>query len=473
MRPRREDAFEDVVAALAKFADSGSTEAAGIVSTARSRADMIADVEEDRDEAGRFAALLLVADVLADLSVAHGWARDETDCLIEHVADETGVARPLVAAQIHLLAARDPRLLELPPALAFETQLRMLVALAPVAEASLWSTDEVGRLRCLGTVGGSERSRPARSAARSLLGLGPATEKSKRTTVQAVPVLRWQRPQAALVIRPSRGDGEEALVYAQETARALAPVLEREDLLDRSAARERSLVESSERRLTRLGFDLHDGPIQELVALAGDLRLLKRAFVALADGEVRLETVADRIDDLDSRLIEIDGELRELARSLESPTIARRPLPDALEGELETFRAQCDIDATIEVRGEHLALTPSQRIALIRIVQEALSNIRDHSGAKRVSVSVSVRRSSVHAEIVDDGRGFVVERTLVRAARRGRLGLVGMSERVRLLGGRFDVDSRPGGPTAISVVLPRWEPQQALAARADTAVGVG
>jgi signal transduction histidine kinase len=106
-------------------------------------------------------------------------------------------------------------------------------------------------------------------------------------------------------------------------------------------------------------------------------------------------------------------------------------------------------------------------------VQEALSNIRDHSGAKRVSVSVSVRRSSVHAEIVDDGRGFVVERTLVRAARRGRLGLVGMSERVRLLGGRFDVDSRPGGPTAISVVLPRWEPQQALAARADTAVGVG
>ena len=62
------------------------------------------------------------------------------------------------------------------------------------------------------------------------------------------------------------------------------------------------------------------------------------------------------------------------------------------------------------------------------------------------------------AQIVDDGRGFEVAKTLIRAAKRGRLGLVGMGERVRLLGGSFDVDSRPGGPTSISLVLPRWQP---------------
>ena len=54
--------------------------------------------------------------------------------------------------------------------------------------------------------------------------------------------------------------------------------------------------------------------------------------------------------------------------------------------------------------------------------------------------------------------GFDVERTLVRAAHRGRLGLVGMAERVRLLGGRLAVDSRPGGPTTVSATIPRWEP---------------
>jgi signal transduction histidine kinase len=66
--------------------------------------------------------------------------------------------------------------------------------------------------------------------------------------------------------------------------------------------------------------------------------------------------------------------------------------------------------------------------------------------------------SGIEAEIADDGRGFEVAKTLIRAAKRGRLGLVGMGERVRLLGGRFDVDSRPGGPTTLRLVLPRWQP---------------
>jgi signal transduction histidine kinase len=75
-----------------------------------------------------------------------------------------------------------------------------------------------------------------------------------------------------------------------------------------------------------------------------------------------------------------------------------------------------------------------------------------------VSVSIEARTDCTSLDIVDDGRGFDVPRTLVRAARRGRFGLLGMSGRVRLLGGRFDVQSRPGGPTVISVLLPAWRP---------------
>jgi signal transduction histidine kinase len=60
--------------------------------------------------------------------------------------------------------------------------------------------------------------------------------------------------------------------------------------------------------------------------------------------------------------------------------------------------------------------------------------------------------------VVDNGDGFDLESTLIRAARQGRLGLVAMHERVRLLGGQCRIDSRPGGPTVVSVALERWGP---------------
>jgi signal transduction histidine kinase len=103
-------------------------------------------------------------------------------------------------------------------------------------------------------------------------------------------------------------------------------------------------------------------------------------------------------------------------------------------------------------------LTASQRIILYRIVQEGLSNVRDHSNATEVRVTVDGRQGRIEAQITDNGDGFQVEPTLIRAAKNGRLGLVGIGERVRMLGGRFDVRSRIGGPTTLSVSLARWRP---------------
>ena len=102
-------------------------------------------------------------------------------------------------------------------------------------------------------------------------------------------------------------------------------------------------------------------------------------------------------------------------------------------------------------------LSDSQQIAVLSLIREALSNIRQHSGASTVSISVGSRADgSTFVEITDDGSGFDPEEALVRAARVGRLGLVGMHERVRMLGGRTQIDSRPGGPTVITATMPRW-----------------
>ena len=443
------------------------------VKLARERAATILRGAQSELEATPVAVLAVLGDLVASLAAESPWAEDELARLVEETADATGVPRDLAATTIYLRASRDPRLLELSPPIAVLAQLRLFLALAPVTAVSLWTMGQLERPRCVFHAGEPGPTRRTRLVARSALGL-EAPEDPRRGLVLGIPVLRWQRPYAALVVR-ARSEGRDlALALGKDAAAALAPVLEREALLERNASRERALVEASERRLTRLGFDLHDGPMQDIVALAGDVRLLRR--------EVGDTALAGRLDflraleGLESRLAGVDGELRELARSLEPSSLILGPLPDLLEREVESFRMQTEMTVELTVRGDLEGLTTSQRIALVRIVQEALSNVREHSAASRVSISVGVRRNHVWAEIEDDGHGFDVESTLVRAARNGRLGLVGMAERTRLLGGRFDVSSRRGGPTAVSVVFPPWRPlamDEALAGAAEGSLPSG
>lgn len=144
------------------------------------------------------------------------------------------------------------------------------------------------------------------------------------------------------------------------------------------------------------------------------------------------------------------------ASLLEPPILLARPLEEVLQRETDAYAARTEMEVGLRVEGELDRLTDSQRIALVRIIQECLSNAREHSGASEVRVEVLSTDSHVAASVTDNGRGFDVEETLLDAARRGRLGLVGVHERARLLGGTCDVTSQPGGPTTVSVCLSRW-----------------
>jgi signal transduction histidine kinase len=194
-----------------------------------------------------------------------------------------------------------------------------------------------------------------------------------------------------------------------------------------------------------------------VLALGAEVRLFRDQLARVLGPHPDSAIVLGRVDDVTARLVALDHELREIVRSLESPTVLRTPLPELLRSEADGLRER-GIDVDLEVSGTFDTLTPSQAIVLLRVVQEALANVEEHAGAASARVSIAADRAQLRAEVTDDGAGFDVERTLVEAARRGRLGLVGMGERVRLLGGRLDVDSRPGGPTTIAVALPRWQP---------------
>jgi len=219
---------------------------------------------------------------------------------------------------------------------------------------------------------------------------------------------------------------------------------------------------SNERLLVRLGLDLHDGPLQQVYVLAQDVRLLREQVVMLVGSEHR-EPVVGRFADLESQLAELHQDLRDLAHSLEPRSLLEQPLPDAVGRELAALNRRTGISTSIALEGTFDALSASQRIALLRILQEALSNIRQHSGSREVAVTLHDAADGVRMEIRDDGHGFDPA-SVADEGGDGGIGLAGMRERLRLLGGRLEIESAPGGPTVVRAALPRWTPPSAAPA---------
>ena len=403
------------------------------------------------------AAMLYAADALAASVVEDGAsAIDDVDQLVATVAEISEMSIDSAAFALYMRASASPQILSLAPRVAAEAHLRLLVGLAPVTDASLW-VDELGGAQCVAAVGDAAETRRFRRIAGQAIRGESSDEDEPRTQIMGVPILRWGRPVAAVVARSRPEHRARVSVFLLECRAMLAPVLERDVLLDRSTSREQQLHQANERRLLRLGFDLHDGPLQDVAALASDLRLAREQLAHSLSGRLRA-ILLGRFDDLGARLEEIDTTLRELSHSLESSRVGANPLSETLRRELAGFDRQSGIEGTLTVSGTFDSLSPSQRIALFRIAQESLANAREHSGATQVAVSLEEMPDGVRLLVCDDGQGFDVSQTVVAAAQRGRLGLIGMSERVRLLGGAFSISSSPGNGTDVCVTLPSWQP---------------
>jgi signal transduction histidine kinase len=432
-------------------------ESAAAIAAASERARVLHAAGGAVEEAETSAALAFAAEALTGVMLQRAWPTELVAETVAHVAVILDVPDETVSLELFVRAASSPRLLDLPPLLTIELQLRLLLALSPITEVSLWSDETDRQLRCVSHAGDAPPTRRVRALVRPILdGVGDAAL-TQRTWIHGVPVLRWQQPHAALIGRAQPNERARALAFLQETARCLGPALEREMLLERSAARERTLAEASERQLMRLGFDLHDGPLQDLAVLAMDVQTARAEIGKRVPARAR-KLVSGRLDDMYAQINTLEQSLREVSRSLQPMSVLDRPLAEVLRNEVEKFESRGTTRVTLELGGELEGLTASQRITIYRVVQEGLSNVRDHSDATDVRVMVDGRRGQINIQIEDNGKGFHVEPTMIRAAKKGRLGLVGIGERVRLLGGQFDIRSRIGGPTVLSVTLLRWRP---------------
>jgi signal transduction histidine kinase len=424
---------------------------------ARARALAVLDGSGPGADATRTALLVAAAELFRSLRVELAASAHDAGGLAQQLQDLTGLPGIALAREV----LRSPELLTAPPDVAVEVLLATLIAFAPLRSASLWTLSSTGHISCVCHVGEGSPSRGARQLGQRLLG-GEGTEptgSSARRLLLGLPVGRWQQPLAVLVgyARPWMQDRCDA--FLAEAVPMLGAALERDSLLSGNAASERALVESSERKLTRLGFDLHDGPIQDVAVLAEDLRLFRDQLKPVLGLRTQEELVRGRIEDLDAQLVALDAELRRLASEVHAASgLLKQPFEQALRERLEAFAVRTSIEPRLTLEGGMNLISASQQIALLNIIHEALSNIREHADATKVAITVSADANGVQARVLDNGRGFDLETTLMRAARRGRVGLLAINERTRLLGGQCRIESRPGGPTVISVAFERWLP---------------
>src|SRR3990172_3453482 len=201
----------------------------------------------------------------------------------------------------------------------------------------------------------------------------------------------------------------------------------------------------------RIARELHDETAQAL------LLTCQRLDSLTSEGGRRLPSrrLDEELRELRTITVQTLGDLRRLTQNLRPGILDDHGLVPALEWLADVLRDQSGIEASLQIAEPLPEQAPETQLLLFRIAQEALRNVGRHSGASRASLSLRGYGDRIRMVVEDDGHGFTLTGGLSDLANRGKLGLLGMHERARLLGGSLEVQTAPGQGTTIRVELPR------------------
>ena len=254
--------------------------------------------------------------------------------------------------------------------------------------------------------------------------------------------------------------GQEALAESDSVqllaslANQAASALENARLYGELAKRERSLQElvgkllsTQEEERRRVAYEVHDGLAQ--VAVAAHQRLQAFARRHPPDTE-RSQRDLERVLGLVRQTV---SDARKIIAYLRPTVLDDFGLVAAISLEIERMREEgYQVDYEEELGDERLLATVE--IALFRIAQEALTNVRKHAHTKRVRVELRRQGDEVYLEVRDFGQGFDSTVAVTAGGPGERIGLAGMRERAGILGGRLEIHSQPGAATSVIAVLP-------------------
>ncbi|MER3418303.1 MAG: hypothetical protein C4343_04175 [Chloroflexota bacterium] len=205
------------------------------------------------------------------------------------------------------------------------------------------------------------------------------------------------------------------------------------------------IVEAQEAERSRLAQEIHDGPAQALANAIFQVEYIDRV---LGTDERLARTELHFLRELLRREL---SDVRNFISQLRPPLLEAAGLNGAIEEAAEQFSALTGIrvEQRLEAPPDHLS--DAEQTVVLRVVQEALQNVRKHAGARAVSITTTATASNWAVEVRDDGRGFDTEAVAARGRR--NFGLQFMRERTELIGAQLDIRSRPGAGTIVRLTI--------------------
>lgn len=229
-----------------------------------------------------------------------------------------------------------------------------------------------------------------------------------------------------------------------------AMLLEQERTAQELAEVRRRLAQSREAERLRLAHELHDTTLQDLTALTYDLAHLNLSYPDAHLGKA--------VDQIRQKIIHINQTLRRIVGDLRPPILADFGIKAAIEAFIERLYIQNPHLHINLIAPDKLPwLHETKALTLYRIQQQALRNVLQHAKATSVSIHLESNDSTLILAIEDNGEGFTLPPRWIEFARKGHLGIVGMSERANEVGGTLEIDSHPGKGTTVRVRVPVQE----------------
>jgi len=211
------------------------------------------------------------------------------------------------------------------------------------------------------------------------------------------------------------------------------------------------LINAQENERKRIAMELHDELGQSLAAVKLQIRVIENQLEleGLSPQEIK-----EKLDSLRQFLNEIIENVRRLSKDLSPVIIDDLGLDAAIDSLVENFSKYNDIQCTYKTVRIANFFDPDSRRLIYRLVQEALNNVRRHSGATSLFVEIKIKKEFVSIQIRDNGKGFNLQDTLGEAVNKRGIGLSAMTERANMLGGKVDIGSQPGGGTTVLITIP-------------------
>lgn len=235
-------------------------------------------------------------------------------------------------------------------------------------------------------------------------------------------------------------------LHSRTSSKRASPAAEQSD---RAAAH--GLLQAAERDLQQVVLDIHNGPVQDIFSALSQVHLLRiRPELQAGEASIGLRRVAAALE----RAL---GEIRSFIGAFRPPEFERRPVGAIIEGLIVQHESITGNTVNLDVAENIPDVSVSLKIAIYRIVQEALANATRHAQATEQTVRMAVENGELVLEVRDNGRGFdvvgILESENDVGVTGGHFGLRGMRDRVAIMNGTLAIDSSEDG-TCVEVRFP-------------------